>query len=103
MLHRDSHCLWHRNLDDLHLLLLMTPIATIISTPTGPLATTIAADPTLLNRVLIIDCFSERRSSQDGEDEGHLRKISDLGIKHLGGESYAQAPYSPWKRILVKP
>jgi len=72
MLHWHWHRFWHRDLDDLHLLLLVTPIATIIATPTGPLATSIAADATLLDRVLILHCFSVRRSSQDGEDEGHL-------------------------------
>jgi hypothetical protein len=72
MLHWHWHRLWHRNLDDLHLLLLVTPIASIIATPTGPLATSVAADATFLDRVLILNCFSVRRSSQDGEDEGHL-------------------------------
>jgi hypothetical protein len=103
MLHWHWHRLWYRNLDDLHLLLLVTPIATIISTPTGPLATAIAADATLLNRMLILDCFSERCSSQDGEDEGHLRHISELGIKYLGGESYVHSPCSPWTLTQVKP
>ena len=96
MLHWHRHRLWHRNPDDLHLLLLVTPIATIISTPTGPLATAIAADATLLDRVLILDCFSVRRSSQDGEDEGHLRHSLEMPIMYPGGKRYAQSPRAPW-------
>ena len=77
MLHWHRHRLWHRELDDLHLLLLVAPIATIVTTPTGPLATPIAADAALLDRVLILDCFSKCRSHEDGENNGHLRHSSE--------------------------
>jgi hypothetical protein len=103
MLHWHRNSLWHRNLDDLHLLLFVTPIATIIATHTSPPATAIAADATLLDRVLIIDYFSVSRSSQYGEDEGHLQHSSELPIMYLGGKRYAQSPRSSWTLALVKP
>jgi hypothetical protein len=81
VLYRYGHRLGHRDLDDLDLLLLVASIAAFVASSTGPLAAPIAADASLLNRVLMLNCSSECRRSQDGgEEDGPLQHGSQLRV-----------------------